>query len=441
MNRFVVFPGFFSVLLMAGCSSLPDLDAGKRALTENSSAEAEQHFMALSRRGFPEATLLLGDIQRDQGNREKALELYRQSLELGVDKAYSRMARLHYRKSAGGQSPEQALSIIKEMEEFDELQAKLERANLYHEWPELTPFDTRLKLFDELIASGIEKACLYKGTALLNKVLDEERLQPDREKMTEAWNCLLGVVGSEHQALKPAIQLVMVFPEIGSIEALKDQLEDSDLGISRLYAQLGKAFYSDENKTTESLLAAKEYFLKATETDHEAWAELFRMALKYPHVTDSEELSEWFEKAKESGFKEADVWKAKQFLAGVYSITDPFSAEKLLLPHVEENAEASFLLGRLYLTEMLGQARFYEGFELLSQAAEMGKPEGYLEIARILHEGLGIAANPIQARIYAEKAWQMGARRAPELLYEIEASRVSESGQDSKQDSVIQSEG
>ncbi len=403
--------------VLTGCSTIPDLEAGKRAVATGEMEKAKIHFKTLSERGVPDAHRNLGDIYRNEGNLKDAINQYQAALNAGDENSHLSLIRTLYRKNIGGNQPEKAMEELKLLLEKDEIRATNETARLLHEWPELLPLKERLVWFERAAETSNMDSYLFKGEALLNDMAQCVNCETDH--FPKARKALLEVAAFRPRAIKSLVELYKAAPSEGSLTELLADLQSRNLDAGRVYYVMGNTFYRD-NSQPDSLIAAKEHYLLSASTYPKAWSRLYTLLIRNPEITDALEMDALAVKSRESGFDEIDIWEARRLIQGIHSKIDPFEAEKLLVKH-QGNPEADYRLGRIYLTSMLGEPQFKKAFTLLDSAGSQGKSAAYFEIAKVLQEGQGIPVNNEKAIEYASLAFNEGDNRALAILQNLNA--------------------
>ncbi len=406
-------PMAFTALMLSGCSGLPDMGAGVRALESGNVSQAKYHFKELAERGFPDAMVLLGDLYLKEGQYHFARNTYQSALDAGSQKAPVRLARLLYRKNTGGNSPEIAeVLLIKAMASDPKVVGDL--ARLYFEWPELISRREQQVWFSQAINAGFDEAWFYLAESLACSDCTLSQLR----QAVEAYKKSAAV---KPQAIKSLIALYQRHPELGSLETLAKELENLSLITGQVYFALANQSHFDTTNS-QSPFIARDYYLKATDSYPKAWGRLFALALRNPEITSAEELDSWLLQAKNSGFIEADIWQARRLILGTHTIVDPFKAEKLLKGLAPVHKEAAYRLGELYLSGMLGEPDYMQGFKLLEHSGRQGVGAAYFKIAETLAQGIGIPKNPEKAMHFAKLALINGSDKAAAFLGQLENS-------------------
>ena len=399
------------VMVLEGCSSLPDMQLAKRAKAVGDYHTAFKHYSALADTGYIDATIYLGDTYMLQSGPEAiglAEARYREAAKSSA-KAKLRLAKLLAKKSNASE-----LELI-------EAESLLRRA--YEQGDNsVLPLMIRVDMALQNLWPGEEKLSInndvqQRELPKANHALNATSHLVELAKLCEQ------MISHLHSCYPELTKTYLTVNDNNSLTSLfqksKTEYQLAKLEPSILFRMASILIKKNTSKTRTEL--AEETF-KIIENEYpQALIARIRLRIDDPHFSSTEEIFLLLEKASSLQLPEADFLTGKIYFDGKLVPLEPRIAEENLLRVSGRFPAADYWVGQLYLRGYLGRPDFQKAQKHLLLAARAGSKKADYTLAQMYSGGKGVKPNRIYAFVFSRLAVEAELSSATDLTTSIES--------------------
>ncbi|GHT85745.1 alginate biosynthesis protein AlgK [Betaproteobacteria bacterium] len=390
------------VLLLAGCTGLPDQRLGREAYQRGDLDTAERNFRQLADLGYVEARLGLADLYVNSGDPAKIQEakaIYRQ-LAGQLPRIAARLGRLLAGSPDASAADLHEASELLEQANADGEAVLLPLTRLYLEHPQRFPtLDIRQRITqwraENRPQAELAQVFLYRSENSQVEHRDEiERI------------CTAALVDNDSCYVDLAV-IYRQGQQVDKQQALLERLGQA-VRAGRVSPQRAEAVarvLCNPELGTPNVDAARALLEPLAAEYPVLWVSLARLVYDNPGQGSAEQLVGYLDKGRTADLARAELLSGRLYLEGKRVICDPFQAERhLLAASAGGEASADFLLGRIYWQGFLGRVYPDKALRHLLAAARSGDAKADLTLAHMFNRSRGVLPNPVNAWVFAQLA-------------------------------------
>lgn len=351
--------------------------------------EALRYAQQAVRMGELSGLMVIGLVEEDKGEVEKALECYRKVAEIGFTPAFMRLAQMYY----NGKGVEKDLAEAKKWAEKADLAGEAAAALLLGLlYDKAGDAENAVKCYMRAAESGVPNASLrlamayYEGKGVARDLAAAKHWG---EKAAEAGDSeaqmMMGFIAREENDHAKAVKYYLMAAESGDAEAC---------------AQVAQCYYNGEG-VAKDVTQAKKWAEKSAAAGSEAGFLLLGMMAEAKK--DYQNAFAYFKASAEKGNSQACAWLARLYYIGRGVKEDKEEAKKWLFKSVENGEKTGLYMAGQFAEE---EDDIAQAVVFYQQSADKGFSLAYAKLAQLYRSGEGVAKDGAEAKKWALKAAQ-----------------------------------
>lgn len=406
-------------VLLAGCAA-PDLGRGKAALEAGDTQTAERDLAPLAELGYADAKLALARVyalRTDPQSQKQAIALYSELLKEDPAVAVP-LARMLMADGGNAQTIGEAEKILDKAHQEGDPRAAIALLELYSDHPQRDTRQRSAKLAAQVGKQRTPEAEVavikwYRRNALTDPRFTAElikRCDSAKDRLPECYVDL----ARHHRAAgndKEVRELARSAQGRFSVGVLP----------SPVLEKLAWSLVSEDIPGTAYPDLAQPILKVAAETSDFARVRLARLLIENPHLDPDAKPELLLLKAAERGNAEASLVLGRMYLDGKLAAADPVKALKYFEQAAAVEPAAHYHLGRIYKRGYLGKpdpvlaARYY------LTAARSGYARADQALAQLFSDNRGVRPNLANAYVFASIAAEAKTPEGALMLKQIRA--------------------
>ncbi|HUR41952.1 MAG TPA: tetratricopeptide repeat protein [Verrucomicrobiae bacterium] len=406
-------------VMLAGCVA-PDLGRGKAALEAGDTETAERDLAPLAELGYEDAKLALARVyarRTDPESQKQAIALYTELLKEDPAVAVP-LARMLMADGGNAQTLAQAEKILDKAHKGGDPRAAIALLELYSDHPQR---DTRQR--SATLAAQVGKQRTPEAEVAVIKWYRRNALTDTKFAAELIKRC----ENAKDRLPECYVDLARHYRASGNDKEVRELAKNAQgrfsVGVlpSPVLEKLAWSLVSEDIPGTAYPDLAQPMLKTAAETSDVARVRLARLLIENPHLDPEGKPELLLLKAAERGSAEASLVLGRMYLDGKLAAADPVKALKYLEQAAAAEPAAHYHLGRIYKRGYLGKSDPVLAARYYLTAARSGYARADQALAQLFSDNRGVRPNLANAYVFASIAAEAKTPEGALMLKQIRA--------------------